>query len=61
MSEDKKAVRGGKYERPECRYCGALTRRKFAAGDGKGSRLQHSKWRVCPNGHQGVYKRGQRG
>ena len=51
--------REGNYDKPVCRYCGALTRRKFAPGGGKGARLQHSKWRVCQEGHQAVHKRGQ--
>lgn len=47
------------YTKPACGYCGSLARRKFEPGAGKGSRLQHSKFRVCENGHQFISKRGQ--
>ncbi len=50
---------GKQFEKPACRYCGALSRRKFEPGKGKNARLQHPRWRVCKNGHRFVYKRGQ--
>jgi hypothetical protein len=54
-------MRAGGYEKPACRACGALTRRKFAIGKGKNARIQHSKWRVCERGHQQYVKKGQAG
>src|SRR5438132_1228995 len=50
-----------KYEPPKCGYCQAMTRRKFEPGRGKGTRLQHPRWRVCENGHQIGAKRGRAG
>lgn len=48
-----------KFDGRPCGACGAKTRPKFEPGRGKGTRLQHSKFWVCENGHQVVRKRGQ--
>jgi hypothetical protein len=45
----------------KCPACGALTRRLFEPGRGKGSRMQHPKFHKCENGHRILRKRGQSG
>ena len=44
-----------------CGYCGAPVRPKYAAGAGKGARLQHPKLVTCQNGHDLYRKRDQAG
>ena len=42
------------FSTPRCGYCTSLTRPMFAPGRGKGKnpRTQHSRWRVCQDGHK---------
>lgn len=53
------AKREVKLDLPKCGTCGALSRQKFPASSGgsKNTRTQHSRWRVCGNGHQLYVKR----
>jgi hypothetical protein len=58
--EMKQGPRSVKLEKPNCRYCGALTRRKFEIGRGKNARVQHGRQRICGNGHPMFVSRGQK-
>jgi hypothetical protein len=51
---------GLQYGLPKCGYCGAESRQKFtppSSSGRKNTRLQHTRFRVCRNGHGFVHKR----
>lgn len=53
------AKRETKYDLPKCGTCATLTRPKFplpGSSGKKNTRLQHTRWRVCENGHQ-IYRK----
>lgn len=51
-------AKGLDYNQGRCGACGTGLRRMFAlaGGGGKNSKTQHSRWKVCENGHK-VYRK----
>jgi hypothetical protein len=51
-------ARETKFDGAACGYCGAPTRQMFliGKGSGKSTRQQHTRWKVCRNGHK-IYRK----